>query len=62
MRLNDQGTINSYKTFAKTHATLDKIFAIQLCAEHLHVLMNKCGWRVKNVLANYTFEQSKFKK
>ena len=43
MRLNDQGTIKSYKTFAKTHATLDKIFAIQLCAEHLHVLMNNCG-------------------
>ena len=62
MRLNDQGTINSYKTFAKTHTTLDKIFTIQLCAEHLHVLMNKCVWRVTNLRAHCTFEQSKFKK
>ena len=32
MRLNDKGTINSYKANAKTHATMDKKFAIHLYA------------------------------
>ena len=41
MRLNDEGTINSYKTTAKAHATMDKTFAIPLYAEHLHFLISK---------------------
>ena len=43
MRLNDQVTIKSYKTIAKIHTTLDKIFSIQLYAKHLHVLMKNVG-------------------
>ena len=33
MRLNDNGTINSFKTTAKTHATVDEKIAIPLYAE-----------------------------
>ena len=62
MRLNDKGMIISYKTTAKTHATMDKKISIPLYAEHLHLLMTKCGWRVWNVRVHYTFQQSKFKK
>ena len=35
MRLNGKGTINSFKTTAKTHATTNKKIAIPLYAEHL---------------------------
>ena len=62
MRLNDKGLINSYKTTAKTHATMDEKFNILLYAENLHFLLIKCGWRVRNARAHYIFEQSKFKK
>ena len=62
MRLNDKGTINSYKITAKTHATMDKKFAIPLYAEHLHFLILRCGWRVSNERTHSTFEQSKLKK
>ena len=62
MRLNDKGTINSYKTTGKTYARMDKNFAIPLYTEHLHFLMLRCGWKVSKVRAHYTFEQSKFKK
>ena len=61
MRLRDKGLINSYKTTAKNHATMDKKFKIPLYTEHLHFLLSKCCWRVRNVCAHYTFEQSKFK-
>ena len=44
--LNDKGTINSYKTTIKTHSTLDGKIAILLYAEHLHLLITRCGWRV----------------
>ena len=40
---------------------MDKKFNIPLYAEQLHFLLSKCGWRVRNVRAHYTFEQSKFK-
>ena len=62
MRLNDKGLINSYKTTAKTHTTLDKRYAIPLYAEHLHFLINKSSWQVTNIRAHYTFEQAKLKK
>ena len=61
MRLNNTGLINSYKTTAKTQATMDKKFTIPLYAEHLQFLLSKCGWGVRKVRAHYTFEQSKFK-
>ena len=61
MRLNEKGLINSYKTTVKTHATMDKKFNILLYAEHLHFLLSKCDWYVRNVRGHYTFEQSKFK-
>ena len=35
MRLNGKGTINSFKTTAKTHATIHEKIAIPLYAEHL---------------------------
>ena len=44
MRLNDKGIINSYKTIARTHATMDKKVNIPLYAEHIHFLILKCGW------------------
>ena len=62
MRLNYKGLLNSYKTLSKTNATMDKKFHSPLYAEHLHFLLSKCGQRVRNVLAHYTFEQLKFKK
>ena len=46
MKLNDKGTINSFKTTAKTHATMDEKIVIPLYAEHLHFLLSRCGWRV----------------
>ena len=49
MRLDDKGTINSYKTTAKTHTTINKKFAIPLYGEHLHFLLSRYGWRVSNV-------------
>ena len=44
MRLNDKGTINFYKTTAKTYATKDAKIAIPLYAEYLHLLISKCDW------------------
>ena len=41
---------------------MDKKFNIPLYAEYLHFILTKCGWRVRNVCAHCTFEQSKFKK
>ena len=55
MRLNNKGFINSCTTTAKTHATMDKKFNIPVYAEDLHFLLTKCGWRVRNVRAHYTF-------
>ena len=62
MRLNDQDTLNSYKTTAKTHVTMDKKTAILLYTEHLHLLISRYGWRITKIKGPYTFEQSKFKK
>ena len=62
MRLNDKGTLNLYKTTAKTHSTMDKKFLIPLYAEHLHFLLIKCCWCISKIYAHYTFEQSKFKR
>ena len=41
MRLNDKGTINSYKTTAKTDATIEAKIVIPLHAEHFHFLISK---------------------
>ena len=62
MRLNDKGVINSFKTRAKTYATMDEKIAIRLYAEHLHFLLSRCGWRVTKIRGHYTFEQKKFKR
>ena len=43
MTLNDKGLINSCKTTANTHVTMDKKFNIPLYAEHLHFLLSKCS-------------------
>ena len=61
MRLNNKGTINSFKTTAKTHAAMDEKIAIPLYAEHLHLLLSRYGWRVTKFRGHYTFEQKKFK-
>ena len=60
MRLNDKDIINSNKTPTKNHSTRDANIAIPLYAEHLHLLISKCGWR-KNKRSLY-LKQSKFKK
>ena len=60
MRLNDKETINSYKTTAKTHTTMDKKFVIPLYVEYLHLLISRCGWRVWVVRSHYAFECRKF--
>ena len=54
--------MNSYKTTAKPHATVDKKIVIPLYAEHLHLLISRRGWRVTKIRGHYTFEQNKFKK
>ena len=46
MSLNDNGTINSFKTTAKAHATMDEKIRIPLYVEHLHLLLTRCGWRI----------------
>ena len=56
MRLNDKGTLNLYKTTAKTHLTMDKKFLIPLYVEHLHFLLIKCCWCISKIYAYYTFE------
>ena len=61
MRLNDKGTINSYKTTAKTLATMDETIAIPLFAEHLHLLITRWEWRVRKIRGHYTFEQEQSK-
>ena len=38
IKLNDKDLINSYKTTAKTHITMDKKFNIPLYTEHMHFL------------------------
>ena len=40
---------------------MDKKNATLLYAEHLHLLISRCGWRVTKVRGHYTFEQSEFK-
>ena len=57
MRLNDKGTINSFKTTAKTHATMGEKIAIPLYAEYLYFVLLRCGWRVTEIRGYYTFEQ-----
>ena len=37
MRLNDKGTINSFKTIAKTHATMDEKIAIPLNMINIYI-------------------------
>ena len=55
MRLNDKETINSFKTTAKTHATMDE-------NQHLHFLLTRCGWKVTRIGGHCTFQQKKLKK
>ena len=62
MRLNYKGTINSFKTTAKTHATMVEKIAIPLYAKHLHFLLSRCSWRVTKISGHYTIEQKKFKR
>ena len=62
MRLNDKGiNDNSFKTIAKTHATMDEKIAIPFYTEHLYFLLSRCGIRVTKIRGHYTFEQKKFK-
>ena len=44
MRLNDNGTINSFKTTTKTHAKMNEKIAIPLCVKYLHFLLTICEW------------------
>ena len=62
MILNYKGALNSYKTTAKTHSTMEKKVFIPLYAEHLSFLVTRCGWKMTRSYDYYTFEQSKFKK
>ena len=41
---------------------MDEKIAILLYAEHLHILLMRCGWRITKISGHYTFEQKKFKK
>lgn len=61
MILNYKGALNSYKTTAKTHSTMEKKVFIPLYAEHLSFLVTRCGWKMTRSYDYYTFEQSKFK-
>ena len=62
MRLNDKETINSFKTTAKTHATMDEKIASPLYDQHLHFLLTRCGWKVTRIGGHCTFQQKKLKK
>ena len=62
MKLNDKGTIDSFKTTAKTHATMDEKIPIPRYTKHLHFLLLRCGLRVTKIKRHYTFEQKKFKR
>ena len=61
MILNDKGTLNSYKTTAKTLSTMEKKVFIPLYAEHLSFLVTRCSWKMTRSYDYYTFEQRKFK-
>ena len=49
MMLNDKSTMNSYKTTAKTHATMVKKIAIPFYAEHLHLLISSVGGELQKL-------------
>ena len=49
MMLNDKSTMNSYKTTAKTHATMVKKIAILFYAEHLHLLISSVGGELQKL-------------
>ena len=61
MRLNDKGTLNSYKTTAKTHSTMEKKYSFHYMP-NIFFLGTRCWWRRTRIYAHYTFEQSKLKK
>ena len=61
MRLNCKGTLDSCKTTAKTHSTMEKEVFIPLYAKHLYFLVTRYGWQITRIYAHYIFEQSKFK-
>ena len=61
MRLNCKGTLDSCKTTAKTHSTMEKEVFIPLYAKHLYFLVTRYGWQMTRIYAHYIFEQSKFK-
>ena len=52
VRLKNKGWLNSYKATAKTHSTMSKKKFIPLYAEHLHFLLNGCGWVVIRIYAH----------
>ena len=62
MRLNDNGTINSFKTTAKTHETTDEKITIPFSVEHLHFLLTRFGWKVTKIRGHYTFEEKNSRK
>ena len=62
MRLNGKETINSFKTTAKAHVTMDEKIEIPLYKDHLYFLLSKCCWKVTKIRVDYTFEKKKFKK
>ena len=41
---------------------MDQKIAISLYADHLHLLLTRCGWEVTKIRGHYNFEQKKFKK
>ena len=62
MRLNDKGTMNSFKTTDKTQGTMDEKIAIAFYAEHLHFPLTKCLWKVTKSRGHYTFEKQNSRK
>lgn len=62
MRLNDKGTLNSYRTTAKTHSAMQEKNDIPLHAEHLHFLIKHCNCIVMKIYFHYIFGQNKSKK
>ena len=59
MRLNDKETINSFKTTAKAHVTMDEKIEIPLYKGHFYFLLSKCCWKVTKIRVDYTFEKKK---
>lgn len=58
----EKDIINTFRYNEETHSTMKEKKFIRLYAEQINFLVTTAGWLVSKIHANYTFEQSSFKK